>query len=454
MATLVIVSLPEFVYQATSTKNDIITVAAAIFCFLTVHRLLEKLNINDLILLILCLLFGFSSKTTFMAFIIPFTLLFGLLLLRKYRLGIWIKLISQNRWSLILLIVPAFILSQIWLFIHNYNFWGGWSGPNSEVLKYQQSSGLKGGIANLVRYIFQTCDFLNPSDIIFNRIFGFTISGTLQKIYEYFLAPVLGDAGLHKDYSFNILWQLHEDGSWFGPFGFLLIIPGIIYSILTGPKSLKALSLTLLGYVFIVVYQIVWMPWNNRFFSLFFASSGVCIAYLIKSVKIRQNLLIKIIKYTSIFILFFSCAINSNKPLLLSPNKILTGSDLIPFKWPYTVVNDSIWAKTNLGSNRLYYAERHYGDQRVSLFTKLIPVDSKIALVTGENTWIYHYLLLNPDVKFTSVSLSSLKSSALEFDYILCLQLKCNLNNIPPNSSVLWYSTSSTQQGKLIQLKR
>jgi hypothetical protein len=463
MATLVIMSLPEFVYQATSTKNDIITAAAATFCFLTVHRLLEKLTITDIILLVLGLLFGLSAKTTFMAFIIPFTLFFGLLLLRKYRLGIWIKLILYNRWIFICLILPIFILSQSWLFIYNHNFWGSWSGPDEFVNLHQQTNGLKGSLANLVRYFFQSIHLLRLGDILSNDISGFTISKTLQDIYDSWLYPLFGDAGIgpYATSTFSISWRSHEDFSWFGPFGFLLVIPAIIYSMLTGKKPLQALSLTLLGYVVIVSYKIVWMPWNGRFFSLFFAASGVCIAYLIKSIKIRQKLLIKLITYISILILFLSAAINESKPLLLSPNKILTDSDIIPFNWPYTIIHDSIWAKTNFGHHRLYYAEHHYRDSRLSSFTKLIPKNSQVALVTRGNSWIYHYLLFNPDVNFAPVKFFSVahplkgslvESNPLNFDYILCLDVKCTPNKIKANQITLWRSNSPEQPGELIKL--
>ena len=441
IATLVIMSLPEFVYQATSTKNDIITVATAVFCCLTVHRLLERLNLTDLLLLILGLSFGISAKTTFMAFAIPFVLFFGSLLLRKYGLGRWIKLILRNWWCFILLIFPVFTLSQLWLFIHNYNFWGGWSGPPEYVARFQQVDGLKGGLANLVRYLIQSVHLLIPVDLLFNRISGFTLSGALQKVYEYLLHPFLGDAGMGENSSFSISWLLHEDWSWFGPFGFLLVIPAILYSSLKGKRSLNALSLTLLCYAFIVSYKTVWSPFKGRFFSLFFASSGICVAYFIDFLKSRRKWLTKLISYGSILILFLACTLNDRKPLLFS------------FKWPYTVVYNSIWTKADLGENRLYYAERYYGDSRLSLLTKLFPTGSKVALVTGDNSWIYHYLLLNPDVEFTPVKPSSLESRAINFEYILCLDIECDLNKIDSEKTFLWTSRSSARKGQLIHIK-
>ena len=214
MATLVIISLPEVVYQSTSTKNDIITAATAIFCFLTVHRLLEKLTLTDVILLTLGLAFGISAKTSFLGFILPFSLFFGLLLLKKYKVGVLIKLIADNSLPFILLIIPIVILSQLWLFIHNHYFLGGWSGAETFTSIHKQSDGLKGAVANLVRYVFQSVHFLKLGDILFESISGLTLSNTLQNTYDSWLQPLLGDAGIGEDFTpaFNILWTPHEPG--------------------------------------------------------------------------------------------------------------------------------------------------------------------------------------------------------------------------------------------------
>lgn len=454
MSTLVISSLPEFVYQSTSTKNDIMTVAVAIFCFLTVHRLLENLNLLDVCLLILGFCFGISAKTTFMAFLIPFVVFFGILLFKKYNLGIWLKLIWQNRWYFIFLVIPVFILSQIWLFIHNHNVWGGWSGSDDFSSFHQHQDGLKAALANLIRYLFQSIHLLPPGDILWQKILGFSLREGLKKIYNLLITPLMGTAGMHPNSSFNINWSPNEDLSWFGLWGWLLIIPGVIYSAIIGRKFLRAVSFTLLSYIFIVSYKVAWMPWNNRFMSLFFASSGVCVAYLMNSLNFsKKKWFYKLINFTSLLMLVIALMINSGKPLIINPNQILTGSYFIQTKWPYTIINNSIWAKTNFGTNRLYYAESHYGDDRVSQFMRLIPPDSKVALVTGGDSWVYHYLLFNPDIQFITMKLSSLNSQDLIFDYLLCLDVKCNVNTINSvNIKTLWQSQKSTKEGQLIQL--
>ncbi|MGK7945935.1 MAG: glycosyltransferase family 39 protein [Microcystaceae cyanobacterium] len=453
IATLVIVSLPEFVYQATSTKNDIMTVAAVIFCLLTVYRLLETLNLTDIILLILGLSFGIAVKTTFLAFALPFTLLIGILLLRQYKLGLFITLIVQNWLCFILLIFPVLILSQMWLFIHNHYYWGGWSGPPDFTNSLKQVDGLKGAIANLIRYFFQSIHFFEPVDFLVKHISGTSAVQILQNVYESLVAPITGNAGIPDRFSFNILWRSHEDLSWFGPLGFLLIYPAMLYSLWKGNRYLKAIVIVLFGYVFIVSYQVMWSPWRCRHFTLFFASSGVCVAYFLQSLVANKKWLTHSVKYASILILLVACTINQMKPLLFEPNQPSVASNFFPSRWAHAIIHDSVWAKTDFGKNRLFYAEWHYRDNRISQFAQLVPEGSKIALVTNVDTWIYHFLLFNPSLKFIPIQQSELQSKNTDFDYLLCLETECDLTKIDARRTVLWASETPARYGKLVQLK-
>lgn len=454
-ATLVILSLPELVYQATSTKNDIITIAAAIFCFLTVFHILEKFTITDVIFLILAILFGISAKTTFLAFAIPFIVFFGVLLVKKYGLKFWFKSFFQSWRYFLVFLVPFLILSQIWLFIYNHHYWGTWSGTLEYATMNRQTDGLKGAIANLVRYLFNSLDLLEPSNILFRVIIASDISDLLKKIYDNFFRPILSNYGIGVLGDFRIYWTQHEDFSWFGPWGFFIVIPAIFFSLLRGPKFLKTVSLTLLGYLFIIAYTLVWNRWISRYLSLFFVASGVCVAYLIKSLEMRK-LSLNIIRCFSIFILLFACTFNSAKPLFTSFNKPLTGSDLLPLKWGQAIMNESIWSQTELGRKRLFYAEKYYGDTRVLKFNQLVPPGSQVALVAREDSWVYPYLLHSHQVKFTPVELSSLTNRGSDFDYILCLDVKCNAQKISSlinvQTQTIWSSRLPARIGKLIQL--
>ncbi|NJP05559.1 MAG: glycosyltransferase family 39 protein [Chloroflexaceae bacterium] len=61
-ATLIVISMPKMVYQATSTKNDLVSAAAALLCLLLLYRLIERPSGRDLLLLALMMSFGISVK--------------------------------------------------------------------------------------------------------------------------------------------------------------------------------------------------------------------------------------------------------------------------------------------------------------------------------------------------------------------------------------------------------
>ncbi len=450
MSTLVIGSLPELVYQSTSTKNDIMMVAVAIFCFLTIKRLLENLNGFDICLLLLGLCFGISVKTNFIAFAIPFALFFSILLFIKYPARDFLRLFDANKLVFLIFLPPVLILSQIWLFIQNYNRWNNWAGPEEYLEVFQQNHGLKGAVANLIRYLFESIHLLPLENIILQEIFKFSLKDSLQRTYDLLFSPVIGSVGIHNNYSFRIDWIANEDFSWFGLWGWLLIIPGIIYCAVFARKFVRAVSFTLLSYLFIVSYKIVWMPWNNRFMSLFFASSGICIAYFIKSLKVKKEFIIKIINYSCCLSLVIALILNNNKQLINSPNQL---SDLIPINWGQNILENSIWSETNLGKDRLFYAKNQYGDERVDQFTKLVPPGAKVGLIAGDDSWIYHYLLFNPKNKFTPLRLSSLNDQEPKFDYLLCLDIACDLNQTGlTKAKIVWSSQKSAKEGKLIEI--
>lgn len=159
---------------------------------------------------------------------------------------------------------PLFIFSQIWLYIHNYNYWGGWSGTPGFVGRFTQTDGLLGTIANAVRYIFESIDLMKATDIITDSLFNVKISNKLVQFYQAIVYPVIGDAGMLASYSdpssplnFDIEWRYSEGYAWYGILGFLLAIPSIIYTLLKGKKFPRIVSMILVIFFACVCYKVV-----------------------------------------------------------------------------------------------------------------------------------------------------------------------------------------------------
>lgn len=437
-ATLIVIGMPEFCFQATSTKNDIFTAAAAVFCLVSAYRLLEKLSFTNLGLVIAGILFGASAKTTFLGFLVPFAIIFGYLFVRKYGFIEIFKTFLQNRLYLLLLLVPLFIMSQGWLFAHNAIQFNDLTG--SETIKITSSnnpSKLTFLVANLTRYLFQSIHFF-PFDAIFGRWIGFKdLYGYLEQIYDAIFKPIFQNIamgyGQDKPYPFLLKAIPHEDYSWYGIGAILFVIPGILVSIFSKKVFIRATSLTLLSFLIIFSYKLVWTPWNNRYLSLFFVASGVCVAYLLQiSVDRLNKHLSSIVIVLSLFILIASCALNSVKPF--------SGISVKEFFKP------NIWLHTNFGRDRLYFARKYYKDNRVEEFNDRVPEGSNVALVAGDTSWIYHFYLGNPTLTIKPIQLESSSKNLAGYDYALCLDIDCEAESLQVPYKILWQSDEQSRK--------
>ena len=421
-AAVVISSLPEIVYQATSIKNDILAAAVVIFCFLLAHRLLARPQASDLCLLGLGLCFGIAVKLNFVFFALPFALIFGILLWLRHGLRLLGNMLII-RWPILAMAtLPAIVLSQLWLFGYNYLFWGGWFGLPAFTGLHRHQDGLWGAMVNLVRYLLESVHLLVPIDILFQRITGYWFAGGLQRVYDVGLAPLFGQAG--TPHTFAIRWLPHEDFSWFGPLGVGLVLPAIGYALWRGPTSLRAVAAILLAYIGLLAWLVAWMPWNNRFFTMFFAPAGVCVAYLLARLSLNTRRLIQLVAG---LILLYAAFFNQAKPLFLR----WWPAD----QWAYHLEWTSIWTSSDWGRNRAYFIDRHYGDQRVAEFSVLIPPQARVGLTVTDETWIYPYLLQRSDLNFIPLDYAyvgapeqTLQDKLSRLDYILCLDQACELD--------------------------
>ena len=142
----------------------------------------------------------------------------------------------------------------------------------------------------------------------------------------------------------------------------------------------------------------------------------------------------------ALILLISACVLNVTKPL--------GGLSVTEFFKP------NIWIQTNLGRDRLYYGRKHHGDDRLEKFRDLVPSGSKVALLADDKSWIYHFYLVNPQVEIIPTSLSKLSNHWQTYDYLLCLDVNCNLTQLKLNYQTLWESSpKSYRSGKLIKLK-
>ncbi|WP_017661204.1 ArnT family glycosyltransferase [Baaleninema simplex] len=447
----IVASLPQLVFQSIIAKNNIFTASAGIFCILAIDRLLENPTSRNLFILLLGLMFGISSKTTFFAFLFPFIIFFGYLLIKKYRLKFWIKIVRVNwRWW-IAGSIPLFVMSQIWLFAYNQMTWEGWSGPTGFVEFHKNQDGAIGGLANLIRYSFQSIDLLSPTDSIFKAVFHISPIEILQSIYDRIFYPLLGDAGLQKNSEFKIDWVPHQAKSGFGPLGLLLVIPSIFYSLFRGSRFVKQLALTLLSFLLIFCFASSWSLYKIRMIVLFFACSGGCIAYSMQDI-LKQNLKLEKMSYYFILILSFAILVYC----CLFNRSIFILQNFRPSTWDNSMQN-SPWVKSNWGRDRFFEANKTYRDDRLNRLDDWLESGDRVGFFSDESSRLHYYFLKMPDIKFKAIckdpdrpkkratSLDRvIDKYSSEVDYILCVNRDCEISGDRIQNRLQFHSEKET----------
>ena len=440
---LIVISFPLLVRQATGTKPDILATSVVVLCLLCAERLLNRPNLRDGLLVVLGLGFGLSIKTTFLAFLIPFALMFACVLIKRHGMGSIFQLLKRS-WLPIIFVVPlVLVFSQVWLFLHNYVHWGHWSGPIDFVNLHKNQDGLWGTVANLSRYGMQSLHLMTPTDVLSEWLGLGKISDMLERVYELVLYPVIGDSGAawpHKIQPFELSnwnWGDGENAAWFGPFGFLLVIPALVYTLLCGSAYLRMVSIVLVVYTVVLSWQLSWMPWHCRFFGPVFVGGAGCLGYWMARWERRWKL--QAMQIVALSILVYCCVINQAK--------LLVGVPFMQSMMQFTLVpgldEQGIWAKTNWGRDRHYYARRYYGNNRVNEFMQVVKPNARVAVVSQHLGWLFHYMLYRPDVQFVPLPMKestgkALSTDSLEgFDYLLCINRECDEFFVPEKHELL-----------------
>ncbi|MBW1820218.1 MAG: hypothetical protein JRI92_00410 [Deltaproteobacteria bacterium] len=461
--TMVVMSFPRFVYMATSPGYEIIPAAVAVFCLLAIYRVVERPNIKDLLFLFLGILFCISGKWMCLAFPAVILPLSYILLFRRHGALAWWKLIKDHRWHALLALLPAVIFSQIWLFIYNAVYRGSWLGPEGSTEFAYNTDGLFGALANMIRYFLESAHFTVPVDYIGQWMVHFSIAGMFQKIYNFLIAPLFGNLGAAV--SFKIAWIPGETLSWFGPFGFFLVIPAVIYALVRGPRRLKATAIALVAYLILLVLVPAWTPENVRFFSILYACGGFCIAFFLPPWRFTKRGK-KGLQIASALLLVYACSLNIMKPIIgIKPaqagiKNLVAGQYSDSGKYFHDAAKKSVWMSSDWGSDRFGLSKHIFGDDRVAECTGLIDSGSRVGICFKDPSLIYPFMLACKNVDFlllpSKKAGTEKKFELYKPDYLLCIDT--DLPFFPAGSRQLkvWKpgKADSTLKGILIQLNR
>jgi len=307
--TLVTISFPRLVHLAVTGSEEIMAAAVAVFCLLAIYRVVEQPDSKDLLLFILGLFFGISGLDLGFLFPIILTLLACVLLFRRHGALAWWKLIIGCRWyTLVIVILPLIIFSQCWLFGYNQWVHGQWLEFAGEDIFTLNADGITGALANMMRYLMESAHFTHPAEQLCRYVFGCSPSDSLMGFYQFVIKPYFGNQGAAS--AFSLAWTPDIRLSWFGPFGFLLVMPALFYALIRGPRRLKAIAIALIGYFYIIALIPAWRPENVRFFTLLFACSGYFSAFFLppwRLTRARQ----RILQIAGLLLLGYACWSNA-----------------------------------------------------------------------------------------------------------------------------------------------
>lgn len=283
--TLVVMTMPRLVWQTTTFGPEIIPAAAALCCLVCIYRLVEVPDVRDLALLTMAIPFTFSANPlggAAPAILLP---LAAVLLFRRHGALIWRSMVVNHRLAFLLVSAPVVVFSQIWLFIRHAVQGALWMAPPAGIAP--NPDGIQGATANALRYLLESAHFTRPVDWLCNWAFDFRLTGFLHWLNDLLIRPLFGGDGAAVP--FRIVWAPTGPLSGFGPFAFLLVLPGVVYALVRGDRHIKTIALGLLGYLYIVTLTTAWMNGNEQYFTLFCACGGFCTAFLLPPWRLTRR---------------------------------------------------------------------------------------------------------------------------------------------------------------------
>jgi hypothetical protein len=426
--SLVVMSMSRLVYHAVSPGTEIIPAAAALFCVLAVFRSVERMNIRDLLLLLLGIGFSISGGREGVIFPVVLIALSLMLLIRRHgRVVLW-ALIVDNKWKVLGAMVPMLIFSQVWLGLINIKFSGAWMGSQVTTDLSLNTDGLQGALGNMLRYLLESFHLSLPVELFCRKVLGFSMLHLFQDIHSALPGFMGGVRGATEP--FYVVWAPNSCYSWFGPFGFLLVFPALGYAILRGPRRLKALAVALAGYFYLITLIFSWSPGNARLLTVFFVCGGFSIALLLPPWRLTRKGN-RVLQTVSVVLFFYALMFNTAKPLFPLNLRIDSGSCL-PGEgsalqvegYGGVLYSGSVWSKTSWGTDRRAPAREYFGDRRVDQFAALVPAGSSVAFLTDDAAEIYPFATAAPAIRVTPIKPATDGRIDLfrleDFDFIIC----------------------------------
>ena len=288
---LLVLSMPRLVHRTLVDPGEILPAAAVLLALLALYRAVEEAHGRDMVMLMAAITFSVSGDR--LCYLMPAVLatLSVVILGRRYNMTLWIQAVRRQPGTLMIALAIGIVFSQAGIVLFNLSHGKAWIGaPAANPLLFN-SDGIVGAIANMGRYLMQTIHLPGFIDTFCHSVFGFSPLAGLLNIYHATIEAL--SAGKGAAVPFNLSWTAGSRTEWFGPAGFLLILPSLVYALWRGPRRLKTTALAMVVYWALVALIAAWQPGNARLMTPFFVGSGFCMAFFLPPWRIgRRGLLV------------------------------------------------------------------------------------------------------------------------------------------------------------------
>ncbi len=285
--TLLVVSMSRLVHQSLTADSELLPAAAALTALLALYRSIERPRGQDLIMLGSAIAFSVSGGR--LCYLMP-AVLVGLslvLLGRRHGIRLWGRNAVRQIGGILGVVAVLVVFSQAGIVLANISTGREWIGVTDWDRVVFNSDALMGTAANLLRYLLLAVDLPDFIDRSFQWLFGLSLLGGLKLLYHWSVSATLDGRGAAA--AFDWSWTAPHRLAWFGPAGFLLIIPSMLIAFWRGPHRLKSTALAILAYGILIALIVAWRPENVRLMTRFFVCGGFFMAFALPPWRLSRN---------------------------------------------------------------------------------------------------------------------------------------------------------------------
>jgi hypothetical protein len=285
--TLLVVSMTRLVHQSLTADSELLPAAAALTAILALYRSVERPRVQDVIMLVSAIAFSVSGGR--LCYLMPAILsaLSLVMLGRRHSLGLWGAGAGRRLKVLLAAAAIAGIFSQVPYVGANLAAGQAWIGSTAGDQVVFNPDALLGTPANLLRYVILAIDLPDFIDRACRWIFGFSPLGVLKLAYRWAVHTGLDGRGAAAVFDWS--WTAPQKLVWFGPAGFLLVIPSLFAALMRGPRRLKTTALAMLAYWVLIALIAAWRPENVRLMTGFFVCCGSFVAFALPPWRLSRN---------------------------------------------------------------------------------------------------------------------------------------------------------------------